>query len=117
VPLYYQKTYSPEEAKALDLYENPQGRTLSDPRNKLQIAELNPDTLRIKRDTITLIDERWPGEPAYVRLSNWAQYQDRETGNIVLYLTRNPGNEGWKPDDGISRDLFRYDIILPEAAS
>lgn len=114
VPLYFEKTYSPEEAKALDLYENPQKISLSDPRNKLHIAELNPDTLRIKRDTVTLIDQRWPGEPAYMRISNWAQYEDRETGNIVLYLTRDPGNEGSKPNDGISRDLLRYDIVLPD---
>jgi hypothetical protein len=107
--LYWKKLYPEETAKRMRLFDNPP-KGVSDPRNALHIAEFDSQKLCLKKDSVTLIDECWPGEPLYVRLSNFGIYQDRQSGNIVLHMTRDPGNAGWKPDDGISRDTFRYDI-------
>ena len=108
--LYHKKRYTDEEAKLLDLAENPPP-ALSGPRNVLQIAEMDTETLRVKRDTVTVIDKRARGEPPSMELSNFSSYEDRETGNIVLYIRRTPGGETGS-GNGISNDVYRYDIEL-----
>lgn len=87
-----------------------------DPRNKLQIAEIDTDTMRIRRDTMTIIEQRneVAGEPELIRFSNFAWFEDRETGSVVLYLT--PGSADSRPESvaGVIANSYRYDIRLPD---
>jgi len=88
-----------------------------DPRTVLQIAEINIETMRLRRETVTVIEEqnREAGEPDNIRFSNFRWYEDRETKDIVLYMTACPGNVGRSPTCGCSPSVYRYDITLPMA--
>jgi len=85
----------------------------------LQITEINTKTLRLKRETVTIIEEqnRGAGEPDNIRFSNFRWHEDRETKDIVLYMTACPGNAGRSPTCGCSPNAYRYDITLPKAAA
>jgi len=58
------------------------------PRSPLHIAEVDESTVSIKRETITIIDERSDDEGDKTQISNFRYYQDRKTGEVVLYATR-----------------------------
>jgi hypothetical protein len=58
------------------------------PRSPLYIAEIQEDPVAIKRDTITVLDRAQPGEHPDTQHSNFQFYQDRESGDLVFYLTR-----------------------------
>ena len=81
-----------------------------DPRNKLLIGEVDTDTFRIRRDTLTIIDQC--DESAKVRFSNWRYYEDRQTGDLALFMT-----PGCSEHDALAADVvpqsYRYDIELP----
>jgi hypothetical protein len=82
-----------------------------DPRNECWIVEIDPDTCRIKRDTMTTIDRAdiMPGKWPPPRFSNFIWYEDRATGDIVLLMTPSPGDDP-RPMD---TSALRYDIALP----
>jgi len=86
-----------------------------DPRTALHIAEIDMTTLRVVRDTVTAIESRDPaqGQPPNIRFSNWRRYEDRQTKNIVLFMTGCPGNVGRHETCGVPPHSFRYEIILP----
>jgi hypothetical protein len=79
------------------------------PRTPLVIAEVQENPFSLKRDTITVIDRQQPYEPPQVQLSNFRFYQDRENGDIVLFLTRygERAAEAWK-----LADYYRYRIAI-----
>ncbi len=83
-----------------------------DPRTTLQIAQLDIDTLRVIRDSITVIEARRPDQPETIRFSNWWRYEDRETHNPVLLMTGCPGNVGRHETCGVPPHCYRYDIDL-----
>jgi hypothetical protein len=86
-----------------------------DPRTKLQIAEIDPDTLRIKKDTVTI--ERQPaelGETPLTRFSNFRWFEDRQTGDLVLYVTPGGTGDAATPQHEIIGKSYRYDIRLPD---
>ena len=85
-----------------------------DPRSTLQIAELDTSTLRIVRESVTGIETRREGQPINIRFSSWRSYEDRATGDIVLFMTACPGDAGRKFDCGCPPHCYRYDIRLPE---
>lgn len=60
----------------------------ADPRYPLQIVEVDEDQLALKRDTLTVIEDRAPGETHWVRFSNFFVYNDRETQDIVLLMQK-----------------------------
>ena len=60
----------------------------ADPRYPVMIVEVNEENLTLKRDTETTILNREPNETKYVRLSNFFCYNDRETGEIVMYMLK-----------------------------
>ncbi|PIP15748.1 MAG: hypothetical protein COX46_05075, partial [bacterium (Candidatus Ratteibacteria) CG23_combo_of_CG06-09_8_20_14_all_48_7] len=85
--------------------------TNCDPRNKLYIAELDTKTFCIKKESFTNI-EHWEtkeGQPVPIRFSNFRWFEDRETKDVVLYLTPS-GPQG----EGLDSNSYRYDIQLPE---
>ena len=75
------------------------------PRSPLVIAEVREEPLAIRTDTITVIDERGPGDSPKTQISNFRFYQDRENGNIVLFAARygERSAENWK-----DADYYRY---------
>jgi hypothetical protein len=87
-----------------------------DPRYPLRIVEVDEATLRLKRDTLTTIETRdeGRGQSEAIRFSNWARYEDRETKNLVLFITGCPGNIGRHETCGVPPHSFRYEIEFPE---
>jgi hypothetical protein len=65
--------------------ERPKGNW---PRSPLVIAELAEEPFAINRDTITIIDQRQGADSQRTQLSNFCYYQDRDTGDVVLFMTR-----------------------------
>lgn len=81
------------------------------PRYPLYIAEIDEELAAVKKDSLILLDNRQPGEPAAMHLSNFNVLENRETGNIELYMTL----LGVDPDDFWHSDVCRY-VFSPPAA-
>jgi hypothetical protein len=92
------------------------------PRDILQIVEFDTDHLCLKRETMTVVEKRREDQPRYIGFSNFCLYQDRETQDVVLFMT--PMVPGWpglcnhekmcrRPGTGVPADSYRYDIRLP----
>ena len=79
------------------------------PRSPLYIAELQEEPFVIKRDTITVIDERGPEDSPKTQISNFRYYQDRETGHVVVFATRFGENDvkQWK-----KANYYRYRVAI-----
>ncbi len=79
------------------------------PRNVLHLAEIDQNTLAIKRETVTVVEEVHEEHTHVVGYSNWAQFEDRESKNLVLFmnLENGPVNEGY------DWNAYRYEIALP----
>ena len=87
-----------------------------DPRTKLYIGEIDTETFRLKTDTMTFVEQRdeSAGQPAGIRFSNFRCYEERETGDYVLFMTHASGNEGCPEGFSISPHAYQYRIQLPE---
>jgi hypothetical protein len=79
------------------------------PRSPLVICEVQEDPFAFRRDRMLIIDQRQPDEPAKLQLSNFQFYEDRENGDLILFMTRagerDPGNDRMA-------DVYRYRIEL-----
>ena len=85
-----------------------------DPRHPLQIAELDEATLSIRKDTVTVIEDKTPEEPSYVRFSNFRVYEERGTLDFVLLMTKGYSELG--PGYGtMPTPTYRYRISVPDA--
>ena len=93
------------------------------PRDILQIVEIDEKTLCLKRETLTVIDQRQPDQPRYIGFSNFSTYQDRQTSDLILFMTPMlPGYKGLYdhekacrlPGNGVPGHCFRYDISFSE---
>lgn len=58
------------------------------PRYPLQIGEVDITTGKLVKKSCRIIDDRRPGEPGNITLSNFYAREDRETGEIVLHMPR-----------------------------
>ncbi len=96
-----------------------------DPRTSLQIAEVDIDTLRVIRDSVTVIEQREEGQQESIRFSNFAWHEDRHTKNMILFMTPSPGPTGtWSAGDiqdtprtpgiNVPPHAYRYEIELPK---
>ncbi len=65
--------------------ENPDGNR---PRYPLQIAEVDQERRAIRKDTVSVIEDRREGDSPMVQFSNFRVYEDRRTGDFVLTLAR-----------------------------
>jgi hypothetical protein len=79
------------------------------PRSPLVIAEIDETIPAIKRNTIFVIDRCRPGETPKVQHSNFRFYQDRATGDVVLFLTRY-GENGYENNAWMNANYYRYRI-------
>jgi hypothetical protein len=77
------------------------------PRSPLVIAEVQEAPFGLRRETITVIDRRAPHEPPLTQMSNFRFYQDRQTGDVVIFLSRygERDREVWK-----LADYYRYRV-------
>ncbi len=85
----------------------------SGPRYPLCLAELLPESGRLRRDTVTVIDTLPPDWPAAQsarprRYTNFGFYEDRYSGEIVLTLPEQPRTD-WAD---FTSDCFRYRVQL-----
>ena len=75
------------------------------PRYPLVLGEVNSQSGLLRKDSCRIIDDRRPGEPANMTLSNFHAYEDRETGEIVLHMPRLGTREIF-----LEADLLEYRI-------
>ena len=58
------------------------------PRYPLCIGAVNPESLLLERESVLPVDDRGPSEPPGMTLSNFFAREDRDTGDIVLHMSR-----------------------------
>jgi hypothetical protein len=59
-----------------------------DPRYPLVIAEVDEERIALKKDTVTVIDDRETGDGLFLQLSNFSLLENRETHSFEIYLSR-----------------------------
>ena len=80
------------------------------PRSPLVIVEVQEEPFALRRDTIFAVDERGYNDSPRVQMSNFRFYQDRETGEVVVFLTRY-GEHSQK--EWMLADYYRYRVQMP----
>ncbi|OHB78313.1 MAG: hypothetical protein A2W31_09180 [Planctomycetes bacterium RBG_16_64_10] len=83
--------------------------TGNSPRYPLVIAEVDESKAALRRATVTVIDDRRPGQ-GDIQFSNFSLLDDRETHVLELYLTTY-GQEP-NPADWATADSYRYFVQL-----
>ncbi len=80
------------------------------PRYPLVIAEVDEAKAALRKETVTVIDDRQPNQSANVQFSNFSLLEDRETHLLQLYLT----TYGQEPDpaDWATADNYKY-VLAP----
>ena len=79
------------------------------PRFPLYIAEVDERSPALRRDTLTIVDDRDPHtDTDALHLSNFYVFENRETGEIELYLTR----YGERASHRTHADAYKYTITL-----
>ena len=83
--------------------ENPVGNI---PRYPFQVAELDEDTLAIKKDTVQIVADKEPGDCKDIQFSNYGMYEDRVTHELVFTMCAFPeiDYEDW------TGHLYRYRV-------
>lgn len=88
--------------------DNPDGNR---PRYPLVIGEVDRASCLLRKETVTTIDDREPGESELLSLSNFYAREDRETREIVLHMSRQGAKSAGKKYDFTS-DAFLYRIAV-----
>jgi hypothetical protein len=89
----------------------PSGRAKGNwPRSPLFITEVQEAPFALKRETLFAADERGYNDGPKVQMSNFDFYQDRQTGDVVIFLTRygEKSETEWKV-----ADCYRYRVEMP----
>jgi hypothetical protein len=87
--------------------ERPNGNS---PRSPLCLVEVQEEPFALKRETIFVVDERTGGDSPAVQLSNFRLYQDRDTGELVIFLTRYAERSA---QEWMLADYYRYRVAMP----
>ena len=74
------------------------------------IVEVQEESFALKRDTIFAVDERGYTDSPRVQMSNFRFYQDRETADVVIFLTRY-GEKSEK--EWMVADYYRFRVEMP----
>jgi hypothetical protein len=86
---------------------NPSPSVGNGPRYPLQVAEINEENISLKKETLTVIDDRHPElDSSQLQLSNFGLLEDRESHTVELTLTR-IGERGGRPKIW-DADTYRY---------
>jgi hypothetical protein len=80
------------------------------PRSPLCLVEVKEEPFALKRETIFAVDERNFNDSPRVQMSNFRFYQDRETGDVVIFLSRygELSEKEW-----MIADYYRYRVEMP----
>jgi hypothetical protein len=78
------------------------------PRYPLVIAEVEEKIPALKKRTVTVIDDRKPGQPAALQFSNFSLIEDRATHALELHLT----TYGQDPKNVYTADNYKYTLTL-----
>ena len=79
------------------------------PRYPLYIAEVEESVPALKKDTLTVIDDRDPdSDPERVQFSNFSVFEHPETGDVELYMTR----YGETPGNIWTANAYKYTITM-----
>ncbi len=89
---------------------NPEGNR---PRYPLVIAEVDERSCSLKRETVSVIEDKRESDSSLVQLSNFRAYEDRKTGDLIVTLARY--QRGGKENP--SSPAFSYRIRLLEDQS
>lgn len=87
--------------------ERPNGNM---PRTRLMVIEMQEEPFALKPGTLFVIDEKGTNDSPDLQLSNFRFYQDRETGDLVLFMVRyceHSSKEWWRSD------YYRYRVEMP----
>jgi hypothetical protein len=90
----------------------PQGNS---PRYPLYIAEVDEELPALRRDTLTIIDDYDPHhDTPLLQLSNFSAFENRETRDLELYLTRygERGDGRSHTGDFWTADAYKYVVRL-----
>jgi hypothetical protein len=74
------------------------------PRYPLYIAEVDEKTPALKKNTLTVIDDRSAEDTEAVQFSNFSLLENRETLDLEIYLSR----FGEKKDHQFSANAYKY---------
>lgn len=90
---------------------NPRG---NGPRYPIILGEVDRESGRLIRDSVTIIDDRQAGEHPRLTLSNFYVREDRDTGDLLLHLPRffakyapEDAQEAWTTDLSLYRIAVR----------
>jgi len=79
----------------------------------LVIAEVDEANVALKKNTVTLIGGRRPGDGKYLQLSNFSLLENRETHQFEICLAR----LGEDPSNTWNADAYKYTLtLMPDAA-
>jgi hypothetical protein len=78
------------------------------PRYPLVIAEMEETIPALKKNTITVIDDKQPGQTDAIQFSNFSLLEDRETHALELYMTL----YGEFPSSTWDADNYKYIVTL-----
>ena len=93
---------------------NPRG---NHPRYPLILAEVDLESMQLKRATLCTIDDRGPEDAERMQISNFFAEEDRETGEIRIYAAPlfrqppKPAATGRKPGLDWTADLWLYRVV------
>lgn len=82
------------------------------PRCPLIIAEVDEKAVALKKDTVTLIDDRQANDGPALQLSNFTLFEDRVTHRFEMYLIR----LGENATDRWSANAYKYTLTLCPAS-
>lgn len=85
------------------------------PRYPLSVAEFDPESCRVIRKSVRVIQDRPAGMHKEVRYTNWGCYEDRLTGEMVLTLPEQPKLMDFSAmtrAEDFTADCFRYRVRL-----
>ena len=92
--------------------ENPRGNA---PRYPLVLGEVDRKTGWLIKETLTVIDDRQPGDSPHLTLSNFFVREDRASGGLALHLTRLFARDfrlERRPDFTADALLYRIDVSV-----
>ena len=85
------------------------------PRYPLTLAEFDPSTARIVKDSVRLIQDRPDDAHELVRYTNFGSYEDRGTGHLIITLPEQYRSMGWddmKEPEDFAADCVKYTVEL-----
>jgi hypothetical protein len=68
------------------------------PRYPIVIGRVDPESGLLVKESVTAIDDRGENDSPQLMLSNFLADEDRETGDILVHMSRAFAAKGWTSD-------------------